>query len=525
MRTKPTHDTMADTPHDDAPPAGAGPAAAATGGEAENVVPMPGRAAAGAAPSPQSADAPGEGEGGAKPAGKKRKPKQVNWGAVNTLLEHFALIYGTDTVWDGQMHRIVKVGALRLAWGNDPVKMWLAHQDRRLVYPEDLVFEPGEAPAGKVNMWRGFEVAPLLCEASEVAPMLRLLRHLCSTSGPTGDDCMAVEEWLLRWMALPLQRPGAKMQTAIVMHGPQGTGKNLFFDAWRDLFGQYGVTVSQTEIEDKFNSWLSCKLAIVGDEVVSRQEMYHNKNRLKLVVTTAQKFPIRAMMQETRWESNHANVVFLSNESQPLAIEDKDRRYLVVYTPTADDTGLYAEVRAFLANDGLRKWMHYLLTFPLDDFAEHTKPVMTVAKERLIELGLKPAQRFMAEWLEGFLPLPMRVCSTGQLFRAFCRWADQAGERWPGSQAQFTRDAERYSLEQVEHEGGRRLAPRLTVKVVRLKHSNDDRKAVRCWVPRDLDPPDGVSEGEWAAGSVDAFEQVLRAFVSASRGTGGGDDE
>lgn len=469
-------------------------------------------------PSDVAPSAPVQGGGeGSKPAAKPKKPRKLaDWGKVNTLLEHFSLIYGTDTVWDDQARRIMKVGALRLAWGTDEVKFWLNSRDRKSIMAEDLVFEPGQKlPEGKINMWRGFDVEPLLCDTREVEPMISLLRHLCSTSADSSDQVEELVEWVLRWQALPLQKPGAKMQTAIVMHGPQGTGKNLYWDAWRDLFGHYGVTVSQTEIEDKFNSWLSCKLAIVGDEVVSRQEMYHNKNRLKLVVTTDKKFPIRAMMQETRWESNHANVVFLSNESQPLALEERDRRYLVIYTPTADDTGLYLRVRDFFANDGLRKWMYYLQTFPLEGFEEHTKPVMTRAKEQLIELGLKPAQRFMAEWLAGFLPLPMQVCSGSQLYRAFRRWADLEGEKFPPARAGFTRDAERYVLEHVERdETGRRLEHRLVYKVVQLQREGvTARQAERCWIPRGTGPLEGVTEGAWAASCVDSFEAVLSRFL------------
>lgn len=466
------------------------------------------------------ADASSRSHGGAatRPRGeggktKPRKERQADWGKVNELLEHFSLIYGTDTAWDALSFRIIRVPAMRLAYGHDEVKMWLAHRDRKMIKPEDLVFEPGaDLPEGKVNMFRGFEVEPLACDPKEVAPMLELLRHLCGNSADTADGVDAVVEWVLRWQAYPLQHPGAKMQTAIVMHGPQGTGKNLFWDAWRDLFGQYGVTVSQTEIEDKFNSWLSCKLAIVGDEVVSRQEMYHNKNRLKLVVTTDKKFPIRAMQQETRWESNHANVVFLSNESMPLALEERDRRYLVIYTPLADDTGLYARVRQFLSGDGMRKWMWYLQTYPLDGFEPHTKPVMTLAKEQLIELGLRPAQRFMHEWLQGLLPLPMQVCSGEQLYRAYKRWADAAGERWPGEQAKFTRDAERYALERQDAQA-RTHGPVLTYKVVQLVKPGGGRKAMRCWLPRGTGPRDGVSEGEWAADCVDSFEETLRRFM------------
>lgn len=467
------------------------------------------------------ANAPTEG-GGGSPEKSKKRVSRADWGKVNNLLEHFSLIYGTDTAWDAARCRIIKIATIRLAFGNDEVRMWLNHRDRRMILPEDLVFEPGDSlPVGKINMWRGFDVEPLPCEADECSPMLELIRYLCSTSADTADGCEQVMEWILRWQAMPLQRPGTKMHTAIVMHGPQGTGKNLYWDVWRDMFGVYGVTVSQTEIEDKFNGWLSCKLAIVGDEVTTRQEMYHNKNRLKLVVTTREKFPIRGMQQETRWESNHANVVFLSNESQPLALEERDRRYLVVYTPIEDDTGLYGRVKTFLAKDGLRKWMYYLRTYPLGDFEEHTKPIMTIAKERLIELGLKPSQRFMAEWVTGLLPLPMQVCSGEQLYRAFRRWADKAGERFPPAQAAFTRDAERYVIEQVEFDKNRRrLEPRLTYKVVQLREPGGTRRAMRCWLPRGTRPPEGVTEGEWASSGVQAFENAMSRFLRTSEESG-----
>jgi putative DNA primase/helicase len=346
--------------------------------------------------------------------------------------------------------------------------------------------------------------------------MIDLLRHLCASSATTADGVDEVVDWVLRWVALPLQQPGTKMQTALVFHGPQGTGKNLFFDVWRDLYGRYGVTVGQTELEDKFNDWLSCKLAIVGDEVVSRQEMYHHKNKLKLVVTQETKFPIRAIQQSVRWESNHANVVFLSNESQPLALEERDRRYMVVYTPVASDEALYTRVADFLKAGGAAKWLHYLLAVQLGDFTRHTKPLLTQAKTDLIEMGWKPAERFAHEWLEGFLPLPVRVCSTEQLYRAFRRWCDQQGERWPPSQALFSKGVERWASER----GRRGEEAPLRCKVVKLQHVTGQRKCMRCWLPRGCDPTEGQTEGAWASSGVDDFEASLRSFVRQASAVG-----
>ena len=452
--------------------------------------------------------------GGAKPPpkgkGGTRRKSTVNLGNYSTLMAGFALIYGTKTAWDDDSHRIVPVDALRLAMTSDSVKAWLNSPNRRMVMPEQLLFEPGqELPAGCVQLFGGMEVEPLKCKPEEVKPMLDLLRHLCGESADTPEGVRDVMEWVLRWQALPLQQLGTKMQTAVVMHGPQGTGKNLYWDVWRDLFGRYGITVGQTELEDKFNGWLSQKLAIIGDEVVSRQEMYHNKNRLKLIVTQEQKFPIREIQQPTRWESNHANVVFLSNESQPLALE-RDRRYMVVYTPLAADVSLYEGVKTFLANDGARKWLWFLQNYPLGDFNRHTKPILTKAKNDLIQSGWLPAQRFAHEWMQGYLPLPLRVCSAEQIYRAFSRWCAVNGERFPPSQGKFTSEVQRWLK---EHQGADEKGPRLVYKVVALDNPGGVRKAVRCWLPKGAGPKDGASEGAWAGESVRSFENDLRGFL------------
>ncbi len=474
----------------------------------------------------KGASAPGKGEG-AKGGGKKREDKPVDWGKYNLLVEQFALIYGTDTVWDGSTRTIMKIGNMAHAHGSDLVRMWKVSEKRRTVLQSEVVFDPTNTCSDRcINLYDGFATTPTPSTDEDVAVMLELLRHLCGNCATDATSIDDVMRWVLCWLALPLQRPGAKLKTALIFHGPQGTGKNLFFDAVRAIYGKYGVMVGQNELEEKYNAWISAKLMIIGNEVVTRQELYHNKNKLKWVVTEEQ-IPIRAMQSDVRWESNHANVVFLSNESMPLVLEDDDRRHLVVYTPQANDDGLYGRVAAFLKDGGSSRFMAYLQRYDVGDFNPHTKPLMTSAKADLITLSMKPAERFMAEWLQGFLPLPLQVCSTEQLYRAFRRWCDQAGERFPPAREAFTKAAERWVTERVERDGaGARMDPRLSLKVIQLKdaEAKNGRKAMRCWLPRGTGPREaGVSLGEWAADCVEAFDKRLNKFFYANRETGGSD--
>jgi len=465
------------------------------------------------------------------PEGEGKKPKHKErpegfWEVVDDLSDRFTLIYGTESCWDAQTSMLIKVPHMRLAFGKDPVNMWLSRPSRRMINLTDLVFEPGvEVGEHRVNMFHGLDLEPVPCMPADVDPMLMLLRHLCAQSAEHADEVDEIVHWLLCWLALPLQKIGTKMATAVIMHGPQGSGKNLFFDAWRDLYGHYGKTIGQTEIEDKFNEWISCKLAFVANEVVSRQEMYHRKDSLKMIVTEGKDFPIRGMHTPTRWERNAANIVFLSNQRVPLALDDGDRRHTVIYTPLAADDELYRQVLAFLAAGGLAKWLYYLQHYDVGDFHAHTKPPMTRDKQRLIQASWKAPARFAHEWMEGYLELPVRVCSGDQLYRAFQRWCTRSGERFPPNRDTFTEEVHRWAAETVERDlvTGRRAPPCIECKPVQHKDETGKRRSIRTWIPQSCQPPDGTSMGAWAFESAASFQSDLDRFCR-ELGFGGADE-
>lgn len=459
--------------------------------------------------SPGGEDTPKKGKGG-------KPPKEKDYGKYVMLVERFVLIYPSDTAWDKHKRKRVRISDMGHMFGSDYVRMWKGSPQRQTVDEEDLVFDPTcSCGPEAINLWDGLAVDPIPCGDRGCEPMMELLRHLCGRCDSAVSTVDEIMHWVLCWLALPFQKRGAKLTTALVFHGPQGVGKNLFFDVVRRMYGKYGVMVGQTEIEEKYNGWLSAKQLVIGNEVVSRQELFHQKNRLKWVID-AETIPIRTMHTDTRWEANWANLVFLSNENRPIAVDNNDRRHLVVYTPTPEDQWLYDRVRAFIVDDGPGKFLHYLLTYPVDDFNEHSKPPMTEAKQELIELSMTPDERFMTDWIDGFLPLAVQVCSNEQLFQAFQRWCERSGEKYIPSQASFTTTAKRWALERVERdERGRRLDPCLAYKVVTgmPDPATQKRRSMRVWIPRGCGPLNGVSEGEWAIAAVDAFSLPLGRFL------------
>lgn len=349
---------------------------------------------------------------------------------VHEFQQRFAIVYEmTDTVFDAQEHKLVPMGSMRnIGSSRNLHRQWMESLDKRIVRTTEVGFDPTERdPAVKCNLWGGWPTVP---RAGVCSKLLELGEYLCS------EDVLARElwDWMLKWLALPIQRPGTKMKTALVLHGPQGTGKNLFFEAYMKIFGEYGRVIDQEALEDKFNDTFSRKLLIVADEVVARQELFHTKNKLKGLVTGTQ-IRINPKNVGAYFETNHLNAVFLSNEPQPMVLERDDRRYCIIWTPPKLEAEFYHQVLDEIAAGGVEALHDYLLNLDLGDFGPATLPPITQAKKDLIELSLDSSERFWNQWLERQLPLPVGPVRTQDLYNAYRHWCGEQGVAKPAQQS------------------------------------------------------------------------------------------
>lgn len=381
--------------------------------------------------SPSDAAAPGSAQGAANGTGRSR----IDWGVVDRLLEHYVLIRGTDTVWDGENREILTVPTLKLAEGAASVNYWLTHDRRRTVLRDRVVFDPTCQTDAEtsINLFDRDEIRRPSPGDGRCERMLWLLQYLC---GERDQDQAPITDWVLRWLAYPLQHTGAKMQTALVMAGPEGTGKNLFFGCIKQIYGRYGAIITQTEIESPYTAWRSRKLFIIANEVLSRQEMRHQVGKLRNLVTEGE-LPIDEKYMPLRYEANHVNLCFFSNELQPLFIAKDDRRYTVVRTPDPLPPECYSEVAAEAEAGGVDALHAYLLALDLGDFKPWTKPPMTGAKEALIELGLSSVELFHREWSTGLTPWPYCAALSDDVYRAYRKFCEERGERMPVKENRF----------------------------------------------------------------------------------------
>lgn len=337
------------------------------------------------------------------------------------MLEHFRLIYGTDLVWDGIRRKLIRVPHVREAVGRETFKEWQDHPWRMIA--EDVVFDPAETCDARltVNLYEGFAMQP---DPRGRGGCERILAHVYQLCGQRDEEFW----WLLRWIALPLQKPGTKMATAVLVHGAEGTGKSLLFEGIvKRIYGEYGITIGQAQLESQFTGWQSRKLYALAEEVVSRAEKAHYKGVLKHLVT-GDELQINEKNMPLRQEANHVNFVFLSNSTVPLELDLGDRRYFVLHVEHVPTEGYFSALKAEIDAGGIEAFYHYLLNLPLEDFGPHSKPPLSDAKQRLIDSSLSPARFFVHEWRQGDLDLPYGAVAVADLWKAFLRWCENTNE-------------------------------------------------------------------------------------------------
>lgn len=359
------------------------------------------------------------------------------WMSLDELVERFVPIddgtgkYVFD-LWNNRLVLRDQMKALlppKAQW--DDVKAHPTWTERGAYYLDEIGFDPaGTDPAVKLNTWQGWPMEP---REGECSMMIDLIDYLCAAQ-ENGEE---IREWLLKWMAYPLQYPGAKMATAVVMHGPQGTGKSAVFQTLAKIYGDYATVLNQRGLEDKFNAdWVDSKLFLLAEEVVARQEMWHVKNELKELIT-GEWVRVNTKHTAAYRQRNQINIAFLSNEAMPVPIEPDDRRHAVIWTPPEMSGDFYEGLFQELDNGGVEAFYHYLLNLDLTGFTRHTRPPMTEAKRQLMDVAKPSEDRFLEDWLQGDTEYPVRPCLTTDFYQAYLAWCRVYGVRFPREHPQL----------------------------------------------------------------------------------------
>ena len=425
--------------------------------------------------------------------------------SVDELLERYALVYGQGgTVFDHQEHILLAASDMRdICLSRDLYRAWAEHPEKQLVRVAEVGFDPACTDASiHCNLWAGWPTTP---KAGSCEYLLDLLRYMCAGDSRPED----LYQWVVRWLAYPIQHPGAKMKTTLVIHGPQGTGKNMFFEAIMAIYGRYGRVIDQGAIEDKFNDWASRKLFLIADEVVARSDIYHIKNKLKAFIT-GEWLRINPKNMAAYDERNHVNMVFLSNEFMPVVLEDDDRRHAIIWTPEKLSQDFYKSVQSEIDNGGVEALHDHLLHIPMESFNNATLPPMTDAKRELIDLSKDSPSRFIQAFemgdVDGFpgknAPKLLLPALSSDFYDLYGAWCSKVGLK--------ALNQPRFANALMRKHGAKSVRKRYDAS------SGTKGPAAMIYLPNCHEMPPGESETAWLGERATIFRQTLKDYKGAA---------
>lgn len=283
--------------------------------------------------------------------------------------------------------------------------IWIKWPLRRTV--NTVTYAPG-APriteTNEFNQWEGWGVTP---RKGSVEPFLQLVKFLFKDMEP---EAM---EWFLDWCAYPIQNPGTKMFTCVVVWGvEEGTGKSLIGYTLGQIYGKNFKEITDEDLESGYTAWAENKQFVMGDEITgSDNRQYANKFKRLITqrtITINVKFVPQYVVPDC------INYYFTSNHADAFFMSDKDRRMFIVEVVGGGlAQKFYDEYDDWLWNKGGPAFlMQWLLDRKISkNFTPSMRAPETEAKRRMIKAG----KGELSSWISDLLEAPDQVLRVGKL--------------------------------------------------------------------------------------------------------------
>jgi hypothetical protein len=298
---------------------------------------------------------------------------------------------------DGHLQQLTKgdvihqKGHLKLKCGDNFLVRWFGDEKRTY---EKLGYSPkGTVPDDQFNIWTKFEVDARA--GADITPIHVLLRSLCNHEEKTF-------RFVERWVAHIIQKPYIKTETAIVIQGNEGCGKDTFWEFIGKILGKhyyYTTAHPENNVFHNFN-WGTQNCVLVKFEEANFETNRANCEGLKaMLVGYESKYTKKGQDQVTL--PDFRNIVMTTNNEIPVVLGELDRRYMLI---KASDENIgkhqyWNDLYKHINDVNVQAAYHqYLLDMDLTGFDPRVRHLTDYYKE--VKMGQAP---YHANWFYDFI--------------------------------------------------------------------------------------------------------------------------
>jgi len=209
--------------------------------------------------------------------------------------------------------------------------------------------------------------------------------------------------WTMSWFAFLYQNPCYRFNTSIMFIGAKGSGKGMLSRALKRIFEHCCYIGNSKDLSSNFNAQLlEGKLLLLANEILDQQKKYQFSNDLKEMITEPE-ISVEKKFQDRYNAKNYIKCIFFSNSSNPINIEEGDRRFSVFKSkklniPHEILRRYHEDTDGFFTKEvlGLCSYLNKLTT----DQSIAINPIMTPAKQDIAIINLTDFKAMMLDIME-----------------------------------------------------------------------------------------------------------------------------
>lgn len=268
---------------------------------------------------------------------------------------------------------------------------WLRHPHaarygQLLFRPGDDGVVLGDTGQPALNIWKGWQNA----EPGNVKPFLELTEFLFAGLPAAHRDLP------LKLMAYKAQNPHLKIPLALVLLGPQGSGKTMWADTLRLAMAPYSKAVAPSAFVGQFQGWMEKSLLVVVNEAKG-QDIETASEELKTLISDSTR-DMNEKFRPARQIETFFQFIITSNKRAVGSFSADDRRMVVVNCPAPREEAWYLDyLLPWKEKGGPRHVLDYLLNLDLEGWKPPAHAPKTAEKVMAYQESLTLVQELALE--------------------------------------------------------------------------------------------------------------------------------
>ena len=340
------------------------------------------------------------------------------------------------------------------------IHKWLDGYDKIRMYQDINVYPyPRICPENHYNLWGDFEIERRIprrtIETMDMNIVNRFREYLLVLVNGVKEH----RDWLEKWIAHAIQRPGEKVGKCIIFIGNEGSGKTTIVNILRRMMGNDRVRTyvkPDRDLFGDFNSGLDKCYIVNLNETHSSQTSGESYESFKALITD-DTVDINTKGKDVMTVLSYHRIIVTTNKSTPITQADNNDRRFVVFRTSDKLCGeemkktFWVSFRNDIVNNDesirtLYDWYKYDWSdenkWNISTFASEPSPVTYYQKE-LRKFSEKPIDSFLIDTAnndENYRKIEDEDITLQVLYDMFRNWAKEKELRHIPSNKKFSAD-------------------------------------------------------------------------------------